>query len=85
MVGGQYKLNSKQSLIVNSDTFEMTKGPDLAESGRYLHACAHIRHNNGSNFVIATGGANGYGLDTSEILNADNALQWSRGTFKYLK
>ena len=81
MVGGFYK--PTQSLIVNLDTFNVTKGPDLAGSGRYAHACAHIRHNNGSNFVIATGGAGTD--DTSEILNTDNALQWSPGIFKYLK
>ena len=72
-----------QSLVIQSDTFEMTSGPDLAGSGRWSHACAHIRHKNGSNYVIAVGGFIGgesTELDTSEIYNADDSSNvWSPG------
>ena len=81
MVGGGHELT--QSLIVNLDTFGMTIGPNMTGSGRYLHACAHFRHNNGSNYVIAAGGRDSSSatLTTSEILNADNAenAPWSPG------
>ena len=79
LVGGAG--NPKQSLIVNLDTFEMTTGPNLTGRGRTDHACAHIRHYNGSNYVIAAGGGPDTDtLTTSEVLNVDNALNlWSPG------
>ena len=85
MVGGIPNNNLNRSLIVNSDTFEMTRGPDLAGSGRYSHVCAHIRHNNGSNYVIAAGGMSaGQYTDTSEILDVDNVSNgWYPGMFVF--
>ena len=79
MVGGVP--NPTRSLIFNSNTFEMTRGPDLAGSGRSYHTCSHIRHDNGSNYVIVSGGTiNGEWLSTSEILDADNASSgWTPG------
>ena len=83
LVGGYY---STRTVIVTLENFQMTKGPDLGGNGRQYHSCAHIRHNNGSNYVIAAGGRyyedneNHY-LDTSEILNADEVFSngWSPG------
>ena len=82
MIGGNKY--PKSTLIVNSNIFNIyTSGPDLAGDGRYQHACAHIKHKNGSNYVIAAGGhdSSSATLTTSEILNADNAenAPWSPG------
>ena len=78
----------KQSLIVQTPIlpqvdFDFTTGPNLIGDGRYDHACAHIMHNNGSNYVIAAGGFddNVNFLDTSEILKKadDGSIEWSLG------
>ena len=77
----------RRTLMVNLDNFEMTRGPDLKEYGRLTHSCAHIRHSNGSNFIIAVGGQyynDGYHYsDTTEILDADEASKpngcWNPG------
>ena len=83
IVGGYF--NSTQSLIINSDNFETTEGPLLAGKGRYYHGCAHISNNNGSTYVIATGGLIGNTttrLNTAEILNADNISNgWTPGKY----
>ena len=52
-----------------------TSGPKLWQNGgRMAHSCVHIKHNNGSNYVIAAGGYSDYEeiLSTSEILNTDD-------------
>ena len=71
----------KLTFLVNTKTFELTHGAILIGSGRQDHACAHIRHNNGSIYVIAAGGSSaGEYTDTSEILDADNESNgWSPG------
>ena len=72
----------KSTVIVASNN-EMTSGPDLAGNGRYQHACVHIKHFNGSNYVIAAGGHDNAALQTSEILdvnNLDKSNSWSSGT-----
>ena len=58
-------------------------GASLTGNGRQDHACAHIRHINGSNYVIAAGGkSGGTYTDTSEILDADNVSNgWFSGIF----
>ena len=79
--------NPRGTLMVNLENFEMTSGPYLKENGRLAHSCAHIRHSNGSNFIIAVGGQyydNGYHYtDTTEILDADEASKpngcWNPG------
>ena len=85
MIGGNKY--PKSTLIVNSN-YEMTSGPDLAGDGRYQHACAHIKHKNGSNYVIAVGGylmnvpISPIALRTSEILDVDKKdkpISWSKG------
>ena len=64
----------QKTLLVHSKTFEMIPGEVLTGSGRHSLTCAHIRHNNGSNYVIAAGGYSDYEeiLSTSEILNTDD-------------
>ena len=76
----------KKTFLVHYKTFKMTKGEDLTGSGRKAHACAHIRHNNGSNYVIAAGGSSaGEYTDTSEILDVDNASNgWYPGINSHL-
>ena len=72
IIGGLFE--PVKTFVIHSDTFEMTKGPDLTCAGRYDLGCAHIRHKNGSNYVIAAGGNYGHnGLDTSEILNVNSS------------
>ena len=85
MIGG--KDHPERTLIVNVETSEMSRGPDLWQhGGRVAHSCAHIRHNNGSHYVIA---ASGYSVEshyTSEIINADNATpSWSPGDNLYVE
>ena len=79
LMGGYY--NNTKSLIVNINSFEMTKGPDLTGNGRHSHACAQIKHVNGSNFVIVVGGfSKSYYLSSSEVLDAENPSKgWSTG------
>ena len=84
MIGGNKY--PKSTLIVNSNIFNIyTSGPDLAGDGRYQHACAHIKHKNGSNYVIAVGGYlinepdNNVALQTTEILDVDNKGSWVTG------
>ena len=60
----------------------LTRGPNLPYP-RYQHACAHIRHKNGSNYVIVAGGhfATGYeenADDSTDILDVDKNI-WFRG------
>ena len=90
IIGG--KDYPKQSLIVHTPIlpqldFYYTVGPNLIGDGRYSHACAHIRHKNGSNYVIAAGGYDDHGniLDSSEVLKKadDDSTDWSQG--KHLK
>ena len=69
IVGGFFHPTS--TLIVDTWNFEsMFEGPQLAGVGRTGHTCTHIKHNNGSNYVIVAGGYTLHGLflDTSEIL-----------------
>ena len=49
-------------------------GPNLWQNGgRVAHSCAHIKHNNGSNYVIVAGGHSFQDIhSTSEILNTDD-------------
>ena len=89
LIGGED--NPKHTLIVSfpdltRNKMFMTIGPELRGNGRYGHACAHIRHRNGSNYVIAVGGVTGGKkpseglLDTMEILNGDDVSNgWSEG------
>ena len=92
LIGGED--NPKLTLIVSFDPFsDLTKnkifyttGPELIGNGRHKHACAHIRHRNGSNYVLAVGGIEGGKefneglLDTVEILNGDDVSSgWSVG------
>ena len=76
IIGGYLNDYPKRTIMVNFNTLEMTRGPDLAGSGRTWHVCAHIRHNNGTNYVIAAGGQHSnnakHKLDDSEIFNVDN-------------
>ena len=73
----------KRTMLVNSKTFQSTIGEDLTGSGRQNHTCSHIRHNNGSNYVIAAGGFDVHDqvIDTSEILKrvGDASIEWSLG------
>ena len=47
-------------------------GPKLRQDGgRKGHSCTHIKHNNGSNYVIVAGGYSNVSQSTSEILNTD--------------
>ena len=98
LIGGQD--NPKQTLITAFDpAFDLTRsennnkilwtiGPELRGNGRSSHACAHIRHRNGSNYVIAVGGQNikdKITLDTTEILNADDPSNgWTEGEINQL-
>ena len=69
VVGGFFHPTS--TLIVDTYNFEsMFEGPQLAGEGRTGHACEHINHSNGSNYVIVAGGytSNNLNLDTTEIL-----------------
>ena len=82
IMGG--KSYPKRSLIVRTPILlDFTEGPNLIGHGRYNHACAHIRHNNGSNYVIVVGGydVDGNIRDSSEILDVDNMSNggWSPG------
>ena len=79
MIGGLD--DPKKTSIFDVKTNSFTTGPELWQNcGRLMHACAHIRHKNGSNYVIA---ASGYTIEshfTSEILNADDLSSgWSPG------
>ena len=81
--------HSTRSLLMNLETLEMTRGPDLAGHGRYHLACTQIRHSNGSHFVIAVGGKyrnkDSVSLDTTEIINADSVSNgWSPGKTELL-
>ena len=88
IVGGFFHPTS--TLIVDTFNFEaMFEGPQLAGEGRTGHACEHIKHSNGSNYVIVVGGyeqlldgSNNY-LMNSLILNVnDNEplhSTWSAG------
>ena len=52
----------KRSLIITfggGDTITMERGPDLIGKGRFSHACASIRKDDGSIYVIAAGGSPG--------------------------
>ena len=71
----------QKTLLVHSKTLEMIPGEVLTGNGRHSLACAHIRHNNGSNYVIAAGGmSEGTFTDTSEILDVENTLNgWHPG------
>ena len=61
-------------------------GTPLPNKGRIQHSCAHIKHKNGSNYVIVVGGydsKNDY-LKTSDILTFEpkahaSDLKWSPG------
>ena len=60
----------------------LTRGPNLPYP-RYQHTCTHIRHKNGSNYVIVAGGhfATGdeeHADDTTDILDVDKNI-WFRG------
>ena len=84
MIGGSYKPRS--TLIVKTryeDWFDFSQiGPDLIGDGRTEHACASIRHDNGSTYVIAVGGViNAVVLDTSEILEIEitSPFKWRQG------
>ena len=47
-------------------------GPKLLQDGgRRSHSCTHIKHNNGSHYVIVAGGYSNVSQSTSEILNTD--------------
>ena len=70
LVGGTFR--PKSTLIVDVFNFEAKfEGPKLLGGGRSGAACAHIVHNNGSNYVIVAGGdrhTTSEPLDTTEIL-----------------
>ena len=64
-------------------------GTPLPDKGRIQHSCAHIRHKNGSDYVIVVGGYNSYNdfLKTSDILSFEpkaspSNLKWSPGIVK---
>ena len=74
VIGGIFKPTS--TLFIDTwNVKNMFEGPPLPGVGRTGHACEHIKHRNGSNYVIVTGGcpAGGCGVqippfDTTEIL-----------------
>ena len=54
-------------------------GPKLQDGGRWSHSCTHIKHNNGSNYVIVAGD-HWNSLEshsTSEILNTDGCNEYT--------
>ena len=75
IIGGSYKPSATLWLELYYDHFNSTtEGPKLNGYGRINHACATIRADNGSIYVIAAGGLVVSGnvvLDTSEILSED--------------
>ena len=46
----------------------------LRGRGRYQHSCGHIRHSNGTKYVITVGGYDSYDdiVDSSDILTVDD-------------
>ena len=70
IIGGSEKPQGTLWLTYFPNHYNNTEeGPNLIGDGRINHACAHIRANNGSDYVIAAGGlSNGVVLNTSEIL-----------------
>ena len=92
ILGGKF-LSATKTYIFNSN-FEVTDGPSLPGDGRYQHACAHIRHKNGSMYVIVVGGhlnddpKNPTALRTSDILDVNNKntpMNWFTGKwYRYI-
>ena len=82
MIGGTDKPRSTLFLKTLYEDWLLVSevGPDLNGNGRTNHACAQIRHDNGSSYVIAAGGLiNAVVLDTSEILEMTVPLKWRPG------
>ena len=85
ILGGN--IAATKTYIVNSKVgvnWEWHDGPDLPGDGRFQHACAHIKHKNGSNYVIAVGGHlnddpnHPMALRTTDILDVEK-LVWLTG------
>ena len=72
MIGGSNHPN--RTLIGANSAWSWTHGPNLWQNGgRRAHSCTHIKHNNGSNYVIVAGGHSFQDIhSTSEILNTDD-------------
>ena len=67
-----------ESYFINVKTSQRTNGPSL-NTGRDGHACGELEVN-GRTFIIVTGGYNGYGLRSTEILDKSNVGQgWQKG------
>ena len=85
MIGGSYNPRSTLFLkILYEGWFDVSQqGPDLDGDGRSNHACAHIRHDNGTSYIIAAGGlinnSDSAILDTSEILEMTVPFKWRPG------
>ena len=70
MIGGRKHPN--RTLIGAGSAWSLTHGPNLWQNGgRTSHSCTHIKHNNGSHYVIVAGGYSNVSQSTSEILNTD--------------
>ena len=70
MIGGHDFPN--WTLIGANSAWSWTHGPNLWQNGgRKGHSCTHIKHNNGSSYVIVAGGYSNVSQSTSEILNTD--------------
>ena len=70
MIGGSNHPN--RTLIGANSAWSWTHGPNLWQNGgRKGHSCTHIKHNNGSSYVIVAGGYSNVSQSTSEILNTD--------------
>ena len=70
MIGGHDHPN--RTLIGAGSAWSWTHGPTLRQNGgRKSHSCTHIKHNNGSHYVIVAGGYSNVSQSTSEILNTD--------------
>ena len=89
MIGGSEKSRATffLELLYDGHYRPHGQGPDLDGYGRTNHACAHIRADNGSNYVIAAGGLNNNEvvLDTSEILQVIHPIYssiWRPGKYK---
>ena len=81
VIGGYSNGYSKDTLMIDIATGNITNGPDMAVA-RGFHACTTYINEKGENIILVAGAGTNDARSTTEILKVhEGQLSWTRGLF----